>query len=504
MATHYKFYDGLDETVVPFNARYSFPTQSNKANKITSRITPSTGSQAYGPGNVIRINIPAQGYLNPLNTTLEFDVTLYSPTTNAGSMTRFQNNIQSLWSRGRLMYGSNPIEDIPNLGLIIRAVSEWTDGASMLDDESIAKGIGGVTMGQTIGEAGTDTIVQNLVNVRQAFIQGIDQTATGYGIVPNTSQGVITGQPTNGSYCCTRRYQINLPFGMFNQGKLLPMKWMANQFQIELTLAPPQACILVIPQVVGGVVTTTQDATYNVSNINLISEIVEFDASYDVAFLKGLTSGGVPIKYSSWHNYTFAMTSSNLQLIIQEKSRSIKAIFAMMQRAPYSIFADGGAGLFSTTQSAYNAATNNTLIQYQFRAGSRFYPAAPVQTAMGSGTTAIPNGGAEAFIELQKALNTVGDARVKTANSTLRWAQPTVQPVGGATTNQNIATYNVSANELDWQCSAVGYNSNGNLLAYPASTTVATNAALTPVCGNMGSSCFAMATDFETSNGKND
>lgn len=39
---------------------------------------------------------------------------------------------------------------------------------------------------------------------------------------------------------------------------------------------------------------------YCVSNVNLIPEILEFDASYDTAFLQGLQNGGVPLKFCSW------------------------------------------------------------------------------------------------------------------------------------------------------------------------------------------------------------
>lgn len=69
---------------------------------MTPRIPPKNQG-TFSPGNVIRLEFPAQGFVNPGKTTLEFDVTLkYSPTpTIAGTpptlgercCVRFQNNV---------------------------------------------------------------------------------------------------------------------------------------------------------------------------------------------------------------------------------------------------------------------------------------------------------------------------------------------------------------------------------------------------------------------------
>ncbi len=59
---------------------------------MTPRIPPKNGSN-FQPGQVIRLEFPAQGYVNPINTSLEFDVTLTDYTTPAGEIIRFQNNV---------------------------------------------------------------------------------------------------------------------------------------------------------------------------------------------------------------------------------------------------------------------------------------------------------------------------------------------------------------------------------------------------------------------------
>jgi hypothetical protein len=62
MASHFKWYPSESEVVVPFNARYAFPTQANKTVKMTPRIPPKTG-QDYIAGSIIRLEFPAQGNL---------------------------------------------------------------------------------------------------------------------------------------------------------------------------------------------------------------------------------------------------------------------------------------------------------------------------------------------------------------------------------------------------------------------------------------------------------
>jgi hypothetical protein len=190
---------------------------------MTPRIPPKSGS-TFSPSQVVRLEFPAQGYVNPLNTTLEFDVTLVSFGTSGNETVRFQNNIQSLFSRVRLLYGATPLEDMINYNVVIRALTEWssTNQNASGDQTSIAEGIGGIEMGFVNTPA-----VAGIVNYRQNYIQGIDKTLTitplnfaggnGIGVVPNSYLPSGVNVPVGASYC-TRRYQINFGLGVFTQG----------------------------------------------------------------------------------------------------------------------------------------------------------------------------------------------------------------------------------------------------------------------------------------------
>ena len=435
MSTHFKWYPAEAEVVVPFNARYSFPSQANKALKMTPRIPPKNNAD-YKPGNVIRIELPAQGYINPGKTTLEFDVVMeYDPLDSEFSKLRFQNNIQSIFSRVRLLYGSTTIEDIPYYNVLVRCLTEWTHSGAT-DQTSINEGIGNTT----IGTGGAFWSVYNAlayknqaevyhsagyaemfpVNTRQKYIQGIDfqidsQTnfttittptaltdssqdyyaRTGFGLVPNSSQNIttaitpITGLTTaihNYTYGKNpvRRYQVQLNLGLFNQEKLIPTKFMASQLAIEITLENANNCMYFQPsslwaygQGSGTGPTTigtpsTTKPTYQVKNVNLIPEILEFDASYDESFLRGLQSGGVPIAFTTWNNYRFSQTGvSNMNMQINERSRSVKSIFAVLRREPATMETDSGATFFNTAGVGSTTGCHETLQDFQFRIGGR-------------------------------------------------------------------------------------------------------------------------------------
>ena len=286
MSAHFKWYPSSEESIVPWNARYSFPSQANKAEKTTPRISPKNGAE-FGPGSTIRLEFPAQGYVNPLNTTLEFDVQISSPATPAASACRFQNNIQSIFSRGRLLYGSTPLEDLINMNTIVRLLTNWTatNVQGVMDQTSIAEGCGGYVLDSDSG--GT---FFGHVNARQKYIHSSADTLTGTASA-NFTDGLKIGpagvQTTeNGVAYITQRYQINLPFGLLTQDKLIPTKFMASALAIELTLETADRCMYQTSTLnsLGSVTSQVGTYGYRVLNVNLIPEVVQFDASYGTFF----------------------------------------------------------------------------------------------------------------------------------------------------------------------------------------------------------------------------
>jgi len=205
----------------------------------------------------------------------------------------------------------------------------------------------------------------------------------GFGTVPTgtlTVSPAIAAAATNNDLLTTsepvKRYTVQFALGLFNQPKLIPTKFMASQLAIELTLANPSECMIAVTAAsatatagIAGIGTPISTCTYQVGNINLIPEILEFDASYDEMFLKGLMNGGVPIKFSTWNNYKATSASTSVNIQIQERARSVKSIFAMQRRDTGNLGTDSGASFFTTGTTGTAGA--NTLQEYQYRIGGR-------------------------------------------------------------------------------------------------------------------------------------
>jgi len=151
-------------------------------------------------------------------------------------------------------------------------------------------------------------------------------------------------------------------------------------------------------------------------------------------------------------------------------------LFAVQRRAQASTSVDNGATLFDTSQFGLSSLQN-----YQFRIGGRYFPAAPVQCSSNVGS-AFTNGGAEAYVELSKALNIVGDYRLSSSCNAIKWA---LQGTAGGL----LQEYDYSLKYL--------FPDPSTGRSVIASAELPANS----FCGDMGSQCFAMAVDLETSNG---
>lgn len=450
-----------------------------------------------------------------------------------------------------MLYGATPIEDITSYNVIVRQLTEWTSTSQQMgvDQTSISEGIGGVSFGASGNfQSGSTSSsmgqrAPSLVNVRQKYIHGIDLNqnititsgaagiveydgpvtagnstlgrlaASGAGFVPNGSGGttntlvpltglaVNTVHPTALGSNPTRRYQVQLALGIFNQEKLIPTKFMASQLAIELTLENPSTCMYYQPSTTWSTQPTgitamgtpsTITPTYEVRNVNLIPEILEFDASYDESFLRGLQTGGVPIKFATWNNYKFStQAGASINLQIQERSRSVKSIFCLQRRDPPSLNTDSGASFFNTALGITNGAC--TFQEYQYRIGGRYFPAQAVQCSTEVGNR-IPNGGCEAYVELAKALNTLGDTRLASNLNTTRWAfNPMTQSSSSGT--------HTLLSEFDYDYALVSWKSSGSPVVSKYTVFPIVTGSGSAYAGDLGSSHFAMAIDLETSNG---
>ena len=153
------------------------------------------------------------------------ELILDKPIPTSDFQLRFQNNIQSIFSRVRLLYGATPLEDIINYNVIVRNLTEWTgtNQSATLDQTSIAEGIGGMAVGG--GFLGTDKPFSLTgAHTRCDLVQGFRRFST-IRLEGGTSGVEIYSAPnavgTTANPKSTRRYQVNLALGLFTQDKLV-------------------------------------------------------------------------------------------------------------------------------------------------------------------------------------------------------------------------------------------------------------------------------------------
>jgi len=511
MSSSFKFHSAVPE-IIPWQAQYNFPSQSNKVRKQTVKLVPKNG-YSFSQNQIVRFEFPADGYCNMLNTALSFDVTtalpLQVPQTaddnthhNAILPTPFlslpRGGAHNYFKRVRVLYGSLVLEDIQEYKTLARMFTEMgvekayqASTGSILDGHSEAamRNVDNPFAGQNIGANtaaaitdatfGANSICDN-VTVESQQIGGTVGLYTGTSFsaaLPASTNVVTTFQPVfsdlgndnNASTrSVTRTFTIQLLTGLTSLKKLLPLKWMASQLVIELTIAPVVEAYmtnLVTPPII------------TLGNMNMITELLEFDSSYDLAFFEGLNQPtGVPLKFTSWHYHQFAITGATQTYQIHERSRSVKAAFAVVRQltpvapfdadwffhnlqdnlnpintitptsgtimtiplyvSPASVdkygVATNGAGALgvgfsrggNTTLVTLNSTATTTNIttlnatapiqQYQWRIGGQYYPAQPVRVcqALGANDVNAISRGEEAYLELMKAVNSLGDATV--------------------------------------------------------------------------------------------
>lgn len=435
---------------------------------------------ASAKGRTISITLPSQGYLNPLESYLRFDLGITSKTSDVVCVApRILNNVHTMFRRLRVLYGSLVIEDIQLYGALVRTLT------NVAVEKEYQDAVGGVLEGM-----GSDATRGHLfagdirgspnasgangisgVSADEASISSEWTAATAASADPAVGATTTWSLPIGGhsavlksvtvstSSALKHTFTIQLASGLLTQQKLIPLKWLANQLTFELELEEPSMFLVtgvtslvptsnasglatigpaldnaIVPPYytaastsTGATYATTADTSnksslgYFLDNIYYVAEILEFDSTYDAAFFQGMATGGVPLKFSSWHTHQHILNGSNTIVTIQERARSVKSAFSIIRSRndqtattflsdPYWTYA--GTATSSTT---YWSEAGAGIDEFQWRIGGRYFPSQPVKCT---------NGGAEPLIELQKALNLLGDYSLATPISVHNWYAP--------------------------------------------------------------------------------
>lgn len=432
-ASTFLFHPLMNE-VVPYNAVYDFPSQATRSTKRTVKITPKNAASSYVSGSTIRFEFPASGYLNPTTTYLSFNARaqIVSGTFTAGTTTyggfAFQQNIASIFRRVRVLYGSLVLEDIQDYNILQRMFTE------VLLPSGYAQGK--VGMYQGIGNlANTQVSMQQTIS--SPAVSAFQNDRLNYHSLESETND--TGLADAGRV--VRRYAIAMNTGVFQQKRLLPLKFMSSQLQIEFEIAPAVDCQIWFIGT-GGSPAVPTDCRVEVGLPEIVAELLEFDSEFDRAVFEGL-GRGLAIPFQSWHMNSFNISPGIFQQInIQESSRSVRYALAGLTDDSYRtlrrdahLFYGGFDSYGNDSEANSGANINNiygigsannasTIESFQWRLGGVYYPSQPVP-CYGS-TAPIGNSGnidanyadppVEAYQELQKVFDNQFGKRYPTSD----------------------------------------------------------------------------------------
>lgn len=461
--------------VVPWQANYSFPSQTTKSEKTMIKLEAKNGKATYGAHDTIRFEFPSDQYLNALNTQIAFDVkvtesggkpmstqvqadvdangvvTLAAGVANRatenyyrGYIITFSSDIQgvagktlqirnqtdagvltfvgtdnvanivragnysvtlrngtrlqpggahALFKRIKITYGGMVLEDINDYNVIARYLVDT--GLS----KSFQHGSGAILEGMAATHL--EDTKHNRLNA-DALVCSDEELAASH---------LTLSSVDNWKRICFKPFA-----GLLNCKKLIPLKWMASSLSVELTVARDEECIIAPLAALNA--TAPKIA---IQKPRILAELINFDSTYDTGFYYGMQQFGVPLRFSTWSHTTINPTGSNHMMQIHSRARSIKMAIAAVRDAQSSYLYDSGRFYQAVTNTlepqaatpenptpvslrangaAATSANCGRISEYQWRIGGRYWPAQPVDCS---------NGGAEAYVELLKTMDALGD-----------------------------------------------------------------------------------------------
>lgn len=475
MAT--KVFDGRVGEVIPATAQYSMPDQAARTTRSVTKLLPKDAGP-FTSGRRINLQFPADGYCNGMNMGLAFDfvvstnsaaavrtdatctaasnaLTLSAGTPTLSATDSYYNGFYMIVTNfvaddndGVLFSGSalHRILTYNGTTKVITVASgsgatTFVDGAYSvillppvimhkslcdrifkrvrityggneveLDDEHNTKAVMLKKIGASDGfRSGTGAIMEgNYTGFIHESDMNADQWERGTGAQTLRSEVLQRLLATHK----TTRFVWRPDSDFLTNAKLLPFKWLTAQLQVELTLAPDQEVLQVD-------VGSSLKPTYELQNIELITEFVELGDAYDQAFFAGMQAAPVAIHFASWHFFSQAITGREMWLNISDRSRSVKNAFAVIRdvdldyaKDPCLFFYDAAQYFDTGRLSLPTAGSESTVEEFQWRIGQRYVPAQPVNCTKGA---------PEAYMELQKTLNSYGDYTFNNSISAYDW-----------------------------------------------------------------------------------
>ena len=344
---------------------------------------PPKYSDRFVANDVMRIEIPSTGWLDPETLTFSGTVTLRNLKRSIGmkgcGAALKNHGVQSLFDRVKIIFGSTVVEDIQEANELINLVFECTS------DENYRKNYHFTAEG-VYGLDDTRLFEKNIydLSLTRPGLESLDDDYPAIGVdpVPDDPDDFYDGLPRD------YNWTLNLS-GLLSASKYLPLRYMGSMI-IELYMAPnPEA---IYSQKIGENPTSRlyhDRVFYELTNVNAEADMCTFDESFEKAAMDTIEKEGLKIHFQSWNHHSRNITSANVSdLQISERSGSVRGLIFCMKNS--------GDDQIVFIENQYHA---HRLEEYQFRIGQEMFPSQPIKV----GST-----GALSHLELRRFWGQIG------------------------------------------------------------------------------------------------
>ncbi len=379
-----------ESVLLPKNLKYGSKLESAPCKSSRVNIAPQNGTDNYGLGSTIIINIPTRRnlLLVPSESYLKFSHTFNNTTATNQTALRWDScGAHGLIQRIRVFHGSNLLQDIDNYSMITKMLFDLqVNTPSTYGKYSILAGTRADTMTSTLVSTadGTDPAsTQTLANALKALVNvGMSNVQINSGAYLGVA--VAGNAPANAS--STTTYCLNLVslVGSLCQQHYLPLFAIDSApLRVEITLQDS------INKIYGCCNATTPIlGTFNVSNVEYIANFIELsDRAMGMVYesLQGQPLQFVVPDYRSFQYTAAVATGTQISVPIAAKFSSLKSLF-ICSRDHYA------ADTYQPLSSVANG-----LSSYYFRIGPVIMP------------PKAPSTYPEMFAECIKAISSMGD-----------------------------------------------------------------------------------------------
>lgn len=448
-------------TKLPDMAVYGPGVAGSVKRKTLVTVPPIQGS-TFKPTSqrIVQIFLPKNGFLNGVNSYLTFT---HRTTAEGGPWTEWPalSTSASNWiQRLRIKVGGRIVEDIDDYNVLHeilhcsvvtqpyedsllgqcegyepRGVKKCLEICnSLVLPDTVPQSFDGANWVDVPSAAAAATANTLYVERNRAVRGGVAVNANRSGTDAGDDVANGNPQPADATHTLQRwgrigkKYQIKFVSGFLESRRYLPLRFMPP-VEIELTLSDfarshvwqpqrqgPAVAVNIKPKALSTGISldlppvpinapagqSLSQVSYEITDINYMAEMLEFDETFYQAFELSLAQG-VTIPYTTFTNHAYAHSGNSSDIQIAERVRSAKSLFAVMRRNNDLAYPAYPKFMFS----------QNGLESYQVKVGTQYFPMQPVECTV-PGNVALPGAGSDLYngtrlLELSKCISAMAD-----------------------------------------------------------------------------------------------